>query len=78
MFVKEPKDIYITNVTPNDGKARSIADEILTCKIDLNSKDFIKDFLCDGTPVNTGKAGGVIKIIEIYLYIYSFFKNLNL
>lgn len=67
VLVKEPGDTYITHVTPDNGRARSIADEVITFLKDSNSKDSIKAILCDGTPVNTGRVGGVLKLIEIYL-----------
>lgn len=67
VLVKEPFDIYMTHVTPDNGRARSIADEIITFIIDSNSNDSIKALLCDGTPVNTGRVAGVIKLTETYL-----------
>ena len=53
--IKEPFDVYMTPVTPDNGSARSIAVEILTFITDSNSKDTIKAHLCNGTPINPGR-----------------------
>ena len=67
VLVKEPGDIYLTHVTPDNGTALYISEEITTFLIDSDSIDSLKALLCDGAPVNTGKMGGVPKLIEIHL-----------
>src|SRR5215469_12117780 len=67
VLVKEPGDIYVTHVTPDNGTARCISEDIITYLIDSGSIDSLKALLCDGAPVNTGKMGGVLRFIEIHL-----------
>ena len=67
VIIKEPDDIYMTFVTPDSVKARCITDEIIAFLIDSNSEISLKAILCDGTPVNTGRVGGVLRLTELYL-----------
>lgn len=62
------RDIYITLVIKDNGRAPLITDEMLLFIIDSNSKSPIKAVLCDGTTlVNTEKVGRVLKIMKIFL-----------
>lgn len=65
--VKEPGSAYIDHLTPDNGTSRCIADELLTLLFDKRSNETLHAVLCDGTPVNTGRVGGIIKLIEIQL-----------
>lgn len=67
VIVNEPNDQYVTHLTPDNGTARCISEEIITFLIDYESKDSLKALLCDAAPVNTGQMGGVIKTIEVYI-----------
>lgn len=44
-YVKEPDDIYVTQVTPDFGKSRCVTDEIITFLINSDSKISFKLFL---------------------------------
>ena len=65
VIVKEPGDVYMDHISPDNGTARCIADELITFLIDSHSRDTLQAILCDGTVVNTGRIGGILKLIEI-------------
>lgn len=67
VLVNEPGGYYLDHFTPDQGNARSIANEIFTFIIDYKSLDSLDAVLCDGTSVNTGRNAGVIKLLELYL-----------
>jgi hypothetical protein len=67
VLMKEPGSLYLDHVSPDQGTAKCIAEEILTFVIDSQSTETLNGLLCDGTPVNTGRHGGVLKLIEIHL-----------
>ena len=60
-------DNWKDHVTPDDGSARSIADEIANCIVATNSLDTLPGVVCDGTAVNTGRVSDVIKRLELFL-----------
>ena len=66
-IIKEPSSQYVDHVTPDDGSARSIADEIANCIVATNSLDTLPGVICDGTAVNTGRVSGVKKRLELFL-----------
>ena len=41
-IIKEPSYQYVDHVTPDDGSARSIADEIANCIVATNSLDTLR------------------------------------
>lgn len=69
VLVKQPEGVYINHLTPDDGKARSIAEELITTIVDSDSTDSLDALLSDGTAVNAGRLGGVIKLVELFLNI---------
>ena len=66
-IIKEPGAQYIDHVTPDDGSACSTTGERVYCIVATNSVDKLHGFICDGTAVNTGWVGGVIKQLELFL-----------
>lgn len=65
-FVAEPGSFFIGHKTPSSGHSREVLkvlNEIITEKsIEINN---IKAIGCDGTNVNTGHNGGIIRLFEI-------------
>ena len=55
------------NLTPDDGSARSIASELISCIIATKSEDTLQVVICDGTAANTARVSGVIKRLELFL-----------
>ena len=66
-IVREPSSSYIDHLTPDNGTSRCIANEILHLIFETGSSGSLNALLCDATVVNTGKFGGVIKLIETEL-----------
>ena len=64
-LVQEPGSNYIGHITPESGRSESIKTALLTF---LQKNNIDVDHLlavgCDGTAVNTGKTGGVIRLLE--------------
>lgn len=64
-IVKEPESVYWGHVTPSSGSAKSISSSITNFLRDKkDTSDDIEAAECDGTPVNTGVKGGVIREME--------------
>ena len=66
-IVREPSSSYIDHLTPDNGTSCCIANEILHLIFETGSSGSLNALLCDATVVNTGKFGGVIKLIETEL-----------
>jgi hypothetical protein len=63
--ISEPDSKYIGHFTPVSGAAQNIANELLQFATDkLLSINSLIAVGCDGTAVNTGRKGGIIKILE--------------
>jgi hypothetical protein len=65
-LVAEPNSIYLGHVTALSGKSDRITNDILNYLTE-NSVDLTRMCIigCDGTVVNTGPKGGIIRLIEI-------------
>lgn len=65
VILTEPGSTYIGHVTPTTGKAVDIAESI-TSYLSSSSVDHEKVIAigCDGTAVNTGAKGGIIRLLE--------------
>ena len=67
-LVYEPNSVYLGHITPSSGASKSIENDIITF---LRNKNINTDELhaigCDGTNVNTGAVGGVIRLLELTL-----------
>lgn len=64
-LIQEPGSLYLGHVTPNGSTAKDIKNSITSFIAD--SKIDVEHFVaigCDGTNVNTGRAGGVISLLE--------------
>ena len=65
-IIGEPNSQYIGHVTPTSGTGKSICTVILEFYNDENIPlDSLDGIGCDGTAVNTGKNGGVVRLIEM-------------
>lgn len=67
-LVLEPGSNYIGHITPDSGHSKSIQTAIITY-LQKNNFD-VNDLLavgCDGTAINTGKTGGVIRLLEEHI-----------
>jgi hypothetical protein len=65
-IIKEPGSTYIGYAVPSHGTAKSLAfaiHETLTSHLNISLNDTVA-IGCDGTVVNTGKYGGVIRLLE--------------
>lgn len=64
-IVSEPGSSYFGHATPSSGSSKSITEAIVT-RLKLNdvSTNDVKVIGCDGTNVNTGHTGGVIRQLE--------------
>lgn len=67
VLVSEPGAQYMGHVTPSSGKSADLKDSIVTF---LTQNDIKTEKLvaigCDGTNVNTGCDGGVIRLLELH------------
>lgn len=67
VLVKEPDSEYLGHITPPTGTALDITNSIIEF---LDSNNFTKEELlavgCDGTNVNTGFEGGIIRKLEVH------------
>ena len=64
-LIKEPDSEFLGYITPASGTAKCIEQEIFNFL--LNSESLIDNFIaigCDGTNVNVGKYGGIIRMLE--------------
>lgn len=64
-LIKEPGSIYLGHITPTSGTSKAIVKEI-TDYFSKHEKS-LSDLLaigCDGTNVNVGKYGGIIRLLE--------------
>ncbi|KAF2902013.1 hypothetical protein ILUMI_04178 [Ignelater luminosus] len=65
-ILREPGSIYVAYAVPNQGTAKGLKfaiHEMLTCKQPMFLQDTVA-IGCDGTVTNTGKYGGVIRLLE--------------
>lgn len=64
-ILKEPDSVYLGHISPTAGNARMICRDILSF---LTSKSIDTNNLlavgCDGTAVNTGSKGGILRLLE--------------
>ena len=68
VLLQEPGSKYIGHITPASGHASVIVDSLITYLYENNiSCEKICAIGCDGTVVNTGKQGGIIKLFEGFL-----------
>ena len=67
MVVGEPGSYYLTHLTPEDGKALSIALAVYSHIDDTELVDKLKVIGTDGTPTMTGAHGGCIRHLEVLL-----------
>lgn len=64
-LIKEPGSIYLGHITPTAGTAKFIEREIYNFLLTENVfLDQLVAIGCDGTNVNVGKFGGIIRLIE--------------
>ena len=68
-MLSEPNSRYVGHITPNSASAQDISDGIMKFMaendIDMNLLTIIG---CDGTSVNTGSKGGIIRLLEERLH----------
>ncbi len=62
-LIQQPESKYIGHISPKGGSAASIAASIVEFLTGHNCKEIIA-VGCDGTVVNTGHKGGVIRLLE--------------
>ncbi len=65
--ISEPGAKYLDHFTPKSGKACDIADELFDLLKEYRSAETIRALGCDGTAVNTGRKGGVLRLLELKL-----------
>ena len=64
-IVSEPNSVYVGHVTPDSGSSQNIYLAISRfCETQSISLNSVVAIGCDGTNVNTGTNGGIIKIFE--------------
>jgi hypothetical protein len=64
-LVQEPGSSYVGHITPASGSSSSIQAAIVTLMQENNiDMQHLLTVGCDGTAVNTGKKGGVIRLLE--------------
>lgn len=67
-LIQEPGSKYLGHVTPTSGTANNITKSITDYLTENGiSVDNIVAVGCDGTNVNTGRNGGVLRLLEVYL-----------
>ena len=64
-LVSLPDDRYIGHVTPESGKASSVARSILQLLDEKGIRDILQVIACDGTNVNVGCEGGINHLTEV-------------
>ena len=66
-LIQEPESVYLNHISPPKSSAKKtaefIAEFIATTKIDVEKLIAIG---CDGTNVNTGRIGGVMRLLELH------------
>jgi len=64
-IISEPGSAYFAHVTPTNGSSKLVSSAIISC-LDEKEVDHEAVFVveCDGTAVNTGVTGGVIRKLE--------------
>ena len=68
VLVHEPNSTYLGHVSPSSGSSRVICNEIVTFFIEKYVPFHNLTVIgCDGTNVNTGTNGGVIRLLELEL-----------
>ena len=65
-IIKEPGARCVDHVTPDDGSACFITEEIVHCTMATNSVDTLQAVFCDDSAVDTGRVGGVIKRLKLF------------
>jgi hypothetical protein len=67
VLVSEPGDEYMGHVTPSTGKSMDLKNSIVEflSQNDINTEQLVA-IGCDGTNVNTGCEGGVIRLLELH------------
>jgi len=64
VIISYPEMKYIDHVTPKSSKANDVATQITSTITVTNSLETLAAVVCDGTVSNTGKKGGVIRLLE--------------
>lgn len=68
MLIQEPHSVYVGHISPDSGTSVVIKDGIVEfCDSNGISMDELVAICCDGTNVNTGALGGVIRLLEVKL-----------
>jgi hypothetical protein len=67
VLVEEPGGIYRDHVSPATGRAVDVKEELLKFLQRTKSENTLSVLGTDGTAVNTGQNGGVIRLLEIEL-----------
>ena len=67
VLVTYPEKKYLDHVSPQSGKSVDVAKEILEVVHENLSHESLLAIVADGTPVNTGIHGGIIRLMEIDL-----------
>lgn len=65
-IIKEPDSVYVGHVTPQSGSASHISKSLITFLLEDRNFDIngLVAIGCDGTNCNTGRKGGIIRLIE--------------
>ena len=64
VVAKESEGEYIDHLCPDSGSAICIANELLTFMTDIKSNNSLKAIFGNDTPVNTGRVGREIILIQ--------------
>lgn len=65
-MVREPRSLFLSHVTVDEGGARCLADTIWNRLLDKNiDTTTIKAIGCDGTNVNVGRKNGALRFLEM-------------
>ncbi len=67
MVMEEPGAKYIDHFTPNSSSAKDIEKELDDLISEYGSDQSVQVIRADGTNVNPGKRGGVIRLLELHL-----------
>jgi len=65
VIVREPGSTYYCHVTPDGGSSKSIVEAMTTALVGKTDLKWLTVVGCDGTAVNTGRTGGVIRLLEL-------------
>lgn len=67
-ILREPGSIFLSHLSVEGGDAHTIAEALLNRLADKNvNLSTVKAIGCDGTNTNTGRLGGILRIIEMEL-----------